>query len=133
MRKIWSLFVICGALAAAYIYAQPARAEDKKEAPKAEAKADAKEAPEFIDYDKAKNGNVKFPHKAHADMLGKCDDCHGGDKPLFAKQKTEGMKMKDMYEGKGCGACHDGKKKQGDKVIFAAKGGCMKCHKKEKK
>lgn len=133
MRKFWSLFVITGALAAAFACAGSAKAEDKKEPAKAEAKADAKEAPEFIVYDKAKNGAVKFPHKAHADMLGKCDDCHGGETPLFAKEKSEGMKMKDMYEGKGCGSCHDGKKKQGDKVIFAAKGGCMKCHKKEKK
>jgi c(7)-type cytochrome triheme protein len=141
MRKFWSVFVICGALAAAFVYAGSAKAEDKKESAKVEAKAEAKaeakgeakEAPEVINFDKAKMGNVAFPHKKHAEMLGNCDACHAGKEPLFAKEKTEGMKMADMYAGKGCGHCHDGKFKQGDKVVFAAKGGCMKCHKKEAK
>ncbi|MBI2387218.1 MAG: hypothetical protein HYV14_14595 [Elusimicrobia bacterium] len=136
MRKFWSLFMICGALAAAFAYAGTAKAEDKK-APAAEAKVeakdDAKEAPEFINYDKAKMGAVKFQHKAHADMLGSCDACHGGKEPLFAQKKSDELKMKDMYEGKTCGKCHDGKFKHGDKVVFAAKGSCMKCHKKDKK
>lgn len=137
MRKFWSLFVICGALAAAFAFTGTAKAEDKKEAANAEAKAEtkgeAKEAPEFINFDKAKMGAVKFPHKVHAETLGNCDACHGGKEPLFAQKKSEGLKMKDMYEGKSCGHCHDGKFKHGDKVVFAAKGGCMKCHKKDKK
>jgi len=140
MRKFWSLFIITGALAAAFVFAGSAKAEDakKKEEPakveaKAEAKGDAKkEVPEVINFDKAKMGNVAFPHKKHAEMLeGKCDTCHGGKEPLFPKEKTEGLKMADMYAGKACGQCHDGKFKMGDKVVFAAKGGCMKCHKKE--
>jgi c(7)-type cytochrome triheme protein len=140
MRKFWSLFVVVGALAATFIFAGSAKADGDKEKKgeakveaKAEAKAegDAKEAPEFINYDKAKMGKVAFPHKVHAETLGTCDACHGGKEPLFAQKKTEGMKMADMYAGKGCGFCHDGKKKQGEKVIFEAKKGCMKCHKKE--
>lgn len=130
MRKFWSLFVICAALGAAY--AVSAKAEDKKEPAKAEAKADAKEAPEFINFDKAKMGAVKFPHKVHAEKAGSCDVCHGGETPVFNKEKTE-LKMKDMYDGKSCGTCHDGKKKIGDKVVFAAKGACAKCHKKDAK
>lgn len=131
MRKFWSLFVITGVL----FVAGSAVAEDAKEKKEpAEASADAKkEAPEFLTYDKAKLGPVKFQHKVHADMLGDCDACHGGEAPLFAQKKSEGLKMADMYAGKTCGACHNGKKKHGDKVIFAAKGACMKCHKKEKK
>lgn len=136
MRKFWSLFVICGALAAAFIHVGSAKAEDKKEPAKVEAKADAKgeakEAPEFINFEKAKMGAVKFPHKVHADTAGNCDTCHGGKEPLFLQEKTE-LKMADMYAGKSCGFCHDGKKKQGDKVIFAAKTSCVKCHKKDKK
>lgn len=130
MRKFWSLFVISGVL----FVAGSAMAEDAKEKKEpAEATADAKkEAPEFLNYDKAKLGPVKFQHKVHAELVGDCDACHGGKEPLFAQEKSE-LKMADMYAGKTCGACHDGKKKQGDKVIFAAKGGCMKCHKKEKK
>ncbi|MBI4060941.1 MAG: hypothetical protein HY403_05865 [Elusimicrobia bacterium] len=121
MRKMWSLFAVGGLLAAALGCTASARAED------------AKEAPESIVFDKAKLGPVKFPHKKHVETIGACDNCHGGKEPLFAQKKSEGMKMADMYAGKGCGYCHDGKKKQGDKVIFAAKGGCMKCHKKEAK
>lgn len=139
MRKFWSLFVISGALAAAFIFAGSAKADDAKEKKepaaaeaKADAKGDAKEAPEFINFEKAKLGPVKFPHKVHADTAGSCDTCHGGETPLFPKEKTE-LKMAEMYTGKSCGFCHDGKKKQGDKVIFAAKGACTKCHKKEKK
>jgi c(7)-type cytochrome triheme protein len=152
MRKIWSSLVISGALVAAFLLAGSAKAEgakDKKESPKVEAKeaaseekapeaaptmkTDPKDAPEFIVYDKAKMGAVKFPHAAHAELLGKCEVCHGGETPLFPQKKTEGMLMKDMYAGKSCGHCHDGKKKQGDKVIFAAKGACTKCHVKAKK
>lgn len=132
MRKFWSLFIISGVL----FVAGSAMAEDAKEKKvpaKAEASADAKEAPEFLNYDKAKLGPVKFPHKVHAETLGSCDACHGGKEPLFAQKKSEELKMADMYAGKTCGGCHDGKKKQGDKVIFASKGACVKCHKKEKK
>ncbi|MEK7234777.1 MAG: c(7)-type cytochrome triheme domain-containing protein [Elusimicrobiota bacterium] len=142
MQKYWSLFVISGALAAAFIFVgsakaddgkekqEPAKVESKAEAPAA-VKGDAKEAPEFIVFDKAKLGTVKFPHKVHAETAGNCDTCHGGKEPLFAQKKSEGKKMASMYAGKDCGFCHDGKKKQGDKVIFAAKGSCVKCHKKE--
>lgn len=131
MRKFWSLFVISGVL----LVAGSAVAEDakeKKDPAKAEAATGAKEAPEFLNYDKAKLGPVKFQHKVHADLAGDCDSCHGGKEPLFAKEKTV-LKMADMYAGKSCGACHDGKKKHGEKVIFASKGACVKCHKKEKK
>ncbi|MEQ1918125.1 MAG: c(7)-type cytochrome triheme domain-containing protein [Elusimicrobiota bacterium] len=134
MRKFWSLFVITGALAAAFVFAGSANAEDakKKEEPaKAEAKGEAKETPEVINFDKAKLGNVAFPHKKHVEMMeGKCDACHSEKEPLFAQKKSEALKMADMKAGKSCGFCHDGKKKQGDKVIFASTA-CMKCHKKE--
>lgn len=145
MRKSWSLFVVVGALAAAFIFAGSAKADgdkEKKETAKVEAKAEAKaeakgeekkEMPEFLVFDKAKMGAVKFPHKVHAETIGNCDTCHGGKEPIFPQKKTEGLKMADMYAGKECGFCHDGKKKQGDKVIFAAKTSCMKCHKKEVK
>jgi c(7)-type cytochrome triheme protein len=136
--------VVVGALAAAFIFAGSAKAEDakeKKEPAKVEAKAEAKaeakgdekkEAAEFLIFDsqKAKLGTVTFPHKKHVEMFSNCDTCHGGKEPLFAQKKTEGLKMADLYAGKECGFCHDGKKKQGDKVIFAAKN-CMKCHKKD--
>lgn len=130
MRKFWSLFVICGALFVAGSVVA-ADAKDKKEPPKAKAAADAKEAPEFITYDKAKLGAVKFNHKLHAERAGDCAACHGGKQALFAMKKTE-LKMAPMYAGKSCGSCHDGKKKHGDKLIFRSNA-CMQCHKAVKK
>lgn len=110
-------------------------AADKKDAAgekKEGAEAPLGEAPETIVFDKAKLGKVTFNHKVHAEINGGCAACHEGKEPLFKQErsKTE-LKMKDMYEGKSCGACHDGKKANKDgKPVFAAKGGCMKCHKK---
>lgn len=140
MRKS---MLLCGVLAAACFVAVSVQAEDKKpEAPAAtetspaavspEAATEKKEAPEFLVFDKAKLGAVKFAHKAHADRAG-CAACHEGKEPLFAQKLTGGMKMADMYAGKSCGACHNGKEMavgKDKKVVFAAKGGCMKCHKK---
>lgn len=144
MRK--TLALLCGVLFLGGLLAQGVRAGDdkgkkeekaaavaeKKEA-KAEAKGEAKEAPEIINYEKAKMGKVAFPHKKHAEMVGGCATCHEGEKPLFKQEKSE-LKMAPMYAGESCGACHDGKKtfKKDDKdvVVFASKGGCMKCHKK---
>ncbi|MBI5624582.1 MAG: hypothetical protein HY924_12455, partial [Elusimicrobia bacterium] len=60
--------------------------------------------PEFINMEKVgKQLPVNFPHKLHGEKA-KCDDCHGGDKPLFAQKITgKGEPMKDMYAGKSCG------------------------------
>jgi len=131
MRKS---MLVSGVLAVACFVAVSVKAEDKKEAPKAEAAvAEATEAPEFINLEKAKLGAVKFPHKLHADKLG-CAACHEGDKPLFAQKTAGGMKMADMYAGKSCGHCHNGKEMavgEAKKVVFAAKGACTKCHKKK--
>lgn len=104
------------------------KAETKAE--KAETKA---EAPEFVKFEKTgKMPAVKFLHKKHAAKLGGCKDCHEGGKPLFAQKKSEaGLLMKDMYTGAACGKCHDGNAKE--KHPFAAKTGCMKCHKKDDK
>lgn len=148
MSKILAL--LCSVVAAGYFMAAssyadeakkadekaPAVAADKVEKPeKAEAaveksekgEAPAKEQPEFLKFDKTgKMAPVKFPHKLHSDKLGGCKDCHEGEKPLFnQKRSEEGFKMKDIYAGAACGKCHDGKNK-----VFAAKTGCMKCHKK---
>lgn len=66
-------------------------------------------------------GQVEFTHFGHGNAA--CADCHEGVAPLFPQSRTqEGYKMADMYAGKTCGACHDGKK------AFAAMGDCTKCH-----
>ena len=119
---------------AAAVAAKDAKKDAKAEAPAAKEESKEKpaagEAPEFITFDKTnKMAPVKFPHKLHSEKAGGCKACHEGEKPLFAQKKSEaGLKMADMYAGKACGSCHDGNKEKGHP--FAAKTGCMKCHKK---
>lgn len=135
MRKS---MLFSGVLAAACFIAITVKAEDKKAAkaeaaPTAAAATKSKEVPEFLTFDKSKLGAVKFPHKKHADILGGCAACHEGKMPLFAQKMEGGFKMADMYAGKKCGHCHTGKEMEvgkDKKVVFAAKGACMKCHKK---
>ena len=105
--------------------AAPAAAPAPATAAEAAPAADAKNGPETILFDKtAKMAPVKFPHRKHQ-AKADCKTCHEGEPALFQQKKSEvGLKMSDMYAGKNCGSCHDGKK------TFAAKGGCMKCHKK---
>jgi c(7)-type cytochrome triheme protein len=130
---VLGIAVLCG------MQTRKALAQDQKpDAAKPEAAkpaGDAPKPPESVVLDKtAKMAPVTFAHADHAKKF-ECKECHGGDKPLFPQKKAEaGMKMADMYAGKQCGACHDGKKtvdgKPDGKAIFAAKAGCMKCHKK---
>lgn len=124
MRKLMPLLLGLACLAARPALAQDAKTDDGKTAAAAAAKDEGK-GPETIVLDKTnKMAPVKFDHAAHQKKF-ECKECHGGDTPLFAQKKSDtGMKMADMYAGKACGACHNGKK------AFAAKAGCMKCHKK---
>ncbi|HBL18376.1 MAG TPA: hypothetical protein DD417_16880 [Elusimicrobia bacterium] len=108
------------------------KAEDAQAAPSLATEEELKDAPEFIKYEKAKLGPVKFPHHVHAKTFG-CKACHADEKPLFPNKidPAAAMKMADMYAGKGCGSCHDGKDHGDHKKVFSSKM-CMKCHKKEK-
>lgn len=95
-------------------------------------RADEKKAPESFRFQKVgKMPPVTFPHALHG-KLNACADCHGGKTPLFLQKFNDdlGMKMADIYTGKACGACHDGKDHGKNKAVFAAKSACMKCHKK---
>ena len=72
-------------------------------------------------------GKVVMDAKVHADKGLKCPDCHTKPKLFEMKKGKDKITMKDMNEGKFCGACHnDGKK------AFSVKAadGCGKCHKK---
>lgn len=60
---------------------------------------------------KAKNGDVTFNHKVHADKLG-CKACHEGTpaKIMLDKDKAHGL-CKECHASKGagptkCGDCH---------------------------
>jgi c(7)-type cytochrome triheme protein len=69
--------------------------------------------------------SVVFSHKTHIGDLGlECESCHDG---LFAMQKgaaekADNFTMQSLYDGKYCGACHDGK------TAFASNTRCNTCH-----
>lgn len=70
-----------------------------------------------------KGGKVVFSHDTHVSHLGlTCKECHPGLYLTTDKHKT--VAMKQMRQGKSCGACHNGAK------AFSVKGQCVKCHKK---
>jgi len=60
-----------------------------------------------------------FSHDFHLQIYNKCRDCHTR---LFPFGNGKRMTMADMYAGKSCGACHDGK------TAFNANGNCNRCH-----
>ncbi len=70
-------------------------------------------------------GKVVFDGGVHAKAGLKCADCHQSG--LFKMKKGgDAVTMKDINDGKFCGACHNGTK------AFSAKdaANCGKCHKK---
>ena len=69
-------------------------------------------------------GKVVFDGSVHEKVSGSCKACH--KEGMFPKMKkgTVSIKMNDMYAGKYCGACHNGK------VTFALAQNCNRCHKK---
>ncbi|QXE91427.1 cytochrome c3 family protein [Geomonas subterranea] len=71
----------------------------------------------------SKGGNVLFSHDSHVGggQLS-CTECH--DKLYLTIKQHKKVTMKQMQQGKSCGACHNGKK------AFSVKGQCAKCHKK---
>lgn len=68
-------------------------------------------------------GDVLFSHAPHVDKAGLgCKECH--TRLYLDTKKHRKVTMKEMAQGKSCGACHDGKR------AFSVKGDCGKCHKK---
>jgi len=79
------------------------------------------EAP--IVYDKPVRG-VIFSHKTHVEKGLACDMCHNH---LFKQQAKKAQENKDfvmesLYQGKYCGACHNGS------LAFASNTRCATCH-----
>lgn len=81
-------------------------------------------APEVVDFQKPVR-TVRFTHKDHVEMGFGCTECHP---QLFAtrigaaEEKPEQFTMQALYDGKYCGACHDGE------TAFAANTRCTTCH-----
>ena len=70
---------------------------------------------------KTSNGTVVFKGADHAGKGLKCSECHT---KIFPYKKGE-MKMAEIYAGKMCGECHNGKR------AFKPAGNCAKCHSKK--
>lgn len=60
-----------------------------------------------------------FSHEFHTAVY-QCSECHTRLYPYGNGKHTS---MKQMEQGRSCGACHDGK------TAFSVKGDCLKCHK----
>ncbi len=68
---------------------------------------------------------VEFDHKVHVEGAGlSCEDCHEEifEMEAGAAQENEDFTMEALYEGKYCGACHDGE------TAFASNTRCAACH-----
>ncbi len=61
----------------------------------------------------------KFNHESHSKMFG-CKECH--PKTFVMKAGAAHMTMKDINDGKFCGACHNGN-------VASSVTDCEKCHK----
>lgn len=67
-------------------------------------------------------GKVKFDGKIHKDAGATCKECHNDQMFPQMKQGTVKITMEEIYAGRQCGVCHNGKK------AFAAAGNCNRCH-----
>jgi c(7)-type cytochrome triheme protein len=79
--------------------------------------AAAFQGPGPLNYTVEGAGPVEFLHKSHGSFA--CNECH--PKSFAMKKGGSKMTMAEMYQGKSCGSCHDGKK------AFQAMQ-CAKCH-----
>ena len=81
-------------------------------------------AGKVLEYPKSSMGKVTFSGQIHKDAGIACNACHKPDLFPKMKQGTVTITMNEIYAGKLCGACHNGK------AAFAAMGNCNRCHKK---
>jgi c(7)-type cytochrome triheme protein len=76
----------------------------------------------ILDFNEDTMGMVVFDGTTHKNAGLDCKDCHNPDVFPKMKQGSVKMTMKEMYEGKFCGKCHDGKNG------FLIKASCDRCH-----
>lgn len=68
---------------------------------------------------------VLFSHKTHVEDVGMdCEACHDDifEMESLAVQEADDFTMEALYEGKYCGACHDGD------TAFSSDSQCARCH-----
>ncbi len=68
--------------------------------------------------------SVIFSHQDHVRKGLSCSTCHSGlfEMEALNVQKNKDFTMDSLYQGKYCGACHNGKK------AFASDTQCARCH-----
>lgn len=90
--------------------------------------AEVKAPPDFqMPRSEASPGEVTFSHAAHRGKVDKCSSCHMQDFKM--KRGASGpITLAAKQEGRFCGACHDGKTRNGAATVFAIDE-CDRCHK----
>ncbi len=67
---------------------------------------------------------VLFDHQFHLDQGLECDSCHDDifEEATGTAEENGDFNMQALYDGKYCGACHDGE------TAFASNTRCATCH-----
>lgn len=76
----------------------------------------------IIEFNQSPMGKVLFDGEKHKAAGATCKECHTDGMFPQMKQGTVKITMEEIYAGKLCGACHNGKK------AFEAKANCQRCH-----
>ena len=117
MKKIWLIlgfFILAGLL----FYSLPSMSQEEN------GEEEAEYPTEPIIFNQPLKA-VLFDHKIHVEEAGlSCEDCHEEVFPMEAgsTQENEDFTMEALYNGKYCGACHDGES------AFASNTRCATCH-----
>lgn len=75
-----------------------------------------------LEFKNSPMGTVKFDGEIHKKAAANCKECHNDGMFPKMKQGTVKITMEQIYAGKLCGSCHNGKK------AFEAKANCQRCH-----
>ena len=75
-----------------------------------------------LEFKNSSMGTVKFDGAVHNKAAASCKECHTDGMFPKMKQGTVKITMAEIYAGKLCGTCHNGKK------AFEAKANCQRCH-----
>ena len=82
-------------------------------------------ATKTLQFSDSSMGTETFDGTIHKEAGLKCKECHNSGMFPKMKQGTVKITMNEIYEGKLCGVCHNGKR------AFDAKGNCARCHVKQ--
>lgn len=75
-----------------------------------------------LEFSDSPMGTVVFSGKIHKDAGVACAECHNNEMFPKYKQGSIDITMEDIYAGRLCGVCHNGKR------AFAPAGNCNRCH-----